>query len=262
MRPVDLSAFIERLAQQSGEAILPFFRTELSVLDKGSDKFDPVTEADRAAETVIRRVIQANFPTHGIRGEEFDDHNPDAEYQWVVDPIDGTRAFICGLPVWGTLIGLMRDNHPVMGVMNQPYTGELFFGDGKHARLKGPRGQRDLMTSSKTRLSDSHLMSTDPRLFVGREAEAFRRVESMVKLSRYGVDCYAYAMLASGQIELVIETGLKPYDIVGLIPIIQGAGGVVTDWQGGPAKDGGSIVAAANADLHAQALALLGGQDG
>lgn len=257
MRPVDLSAFLERLAQQSGEAILPFFRTELSVLDKGSDRFDPVTEADRAAETVIRRLIQASFPGHGIRGEEFDDVNPDAEYQWVVDPIDGTRAFLCGLPVWGTLIGLMRDGNPVMGVMNQPYTGELFFGDGRHARLKGPRGQRDLMTSSKTRLADANLMTTDPRLFTPIERGAFDRVESQVKLSRYGVDCYAYAMLASGQVDLVIESGLKPYDIVGLIPIIEGAGGVITNWDGGSAKDGGSILAAANATLHAEALALL-----
>ena len=258
MRPVDLSAFLERLAQQSGEAILPFFRTELSVLDKGSDGFDPVTEADRAAETVIRRLIHATFPTHGIRGEEFDDVNPEAEYQWVVDPIDGTRAFICGLPVWGTLIGLMRGGNPVMGVMNQPYTGELFFGDGRLARLKGPRGQRTLMTSGKTRLADAHLMTTDPRLFRGVEAEAFARVEKQVKMSRYGVDCYAYAMLASGQVELVVEAGLKAHDIVGLIPIIEGAGGVITTWTGAPAMDGGTIVAAANPELHAQALGLLG----
>jgi histidinol phosphatase-like enzyme (inositol monophosphatase family) len=258
MRPVDLSAFLERLALQSGEAILPFFRTELSVLDKGHDGFDPVTEADRAAEILIRRLIQATFPTHGIRGEEFDDVNPDAEYQWVVDPIDGTRAFICGLPVWGTLIGLMRDGNPVMGVMNQPYTGELFFGDGRQARLKGPRGQRALKTSSKMRLADAHLMTTDPRLFHGVEAEAFTRLEKQVKLSRYGVDCYAYAMLASGQVELVVEVGLKPHDIVGLIPIIEGAGGLITNWTGGSATEGGAIVAAANRELHTQALGLLG----
>lgn len=257
MRPVDLSAFLEGLAQQSGEAILPFFRTELSVLDKGNGQFDPVTEADRAAETVIRRLILNSFPTHGVRGEEFDDVNPDAEYQWVIDPIDGTRAFICGLPVWGTLIGLMRGGNPVMGVMNQPYTGELFFGDCRQARLKGPRGTRALRTSTKTRLADAHLMTTDPRLFKGEEANAFARVEAKVKLSRYGTDCYAYAMLASGQVELVIESGLKPYDIVALIPIIEGAGGTITSWDGSSAKDGGAVVAAANAELHAQALDLL-----
>lgn len=262
MRPVELSAFMEQLAILSGQAILPFFRTQLSVIDKGAGsaeagRFDPVTEADRAAETVIRRHIRAAFPAHGVLGEEFETENGDAEYLWVVDPIDGTRAFICGLPVWGTLIGLMRNGDPVMGVMHQPYTGELFFGDGRHAQLKGPRGPRDLRARRCDRLADAHLMTTDPRLFVAEDRNAYGRIEDAVKLTRYGTDCYAYAMLASGLVDLVIETGLKAYDIVALIPIIEGAGGIVTTWEGESARNGGRIIAAASKALHAEALRLL-----
>lgn len=257
MRPVDLSAFIERLAELSGEAILPFFRTHLSIVDKGGARFDPVTEADRAAETVIRHHIREAFPGHGVLGEEFEATQPDAEYLWVIDPIDGTRSFICGLPVWGTLIGLMRAGNPVMGVMNQPYTGEMFVGDGGQAHLKGRRGTRELHTSQCTNLAEAHLMTTDPRLFEGDEAAAYARIEAEVKLARYGTDCYAYTMLASGQVDLVIETGLKPYDIVALIPIIEGAGGVITTWDGRSAKDGGRVVAAATEALHQAALERL-----
>lgn len=261
MRPVELSAFMEQLAHLSGQAILPFFRTRLTVLDKNdsqSGRFDPVTEADRAAETVIRRQIRATFPGHGVLGEEFETENGEAEYLWVVDPIDGTRAFICGLPVWGTLIGLMRNGAPVMGVMNQPYTGELFYGDGGQALIKGPRGQRELTTRQCTDLADAHLMTTDPRLFAAGDRPRYGRVEEKVKLTRYGTDCYAYAMLASGHVDIVIESGLKPYDIVALIPIIEGAGGVITTWDGKSAKDGGHILAAATPELHAAAMALLG----
>ncbi len=259
MRPVDLSAFIETLARQSGEAILPFFRTQMRVDDKDGHRFDPVTEADRAAEIVIRRAINAAFPTHGILGEEFEAERPDAEYLWVVDPIDGTRSFICGLPVWGTLIGLMRGGKPAMGLMNQPYTGEMFVGDGGKAWLKGPRGRRELQASQCKALADAYLMTTDPRLFRDGDGPAYARVESKVRLARYGTDCYAYAMLASGQVDLVIETGLKAYDIVALIPIIEGAGGVVTTWEGQSAKDGGRILAAATPELHEQALRALKG---
>lgn len=260
MRPVDLRAFLEDLARLSGEATLPFFRTQLGVVDKGGKgAFDPVTEADRAAETVVRRRIREMFPTHGILGEEFASEALDAEYVWVIDPVDGTRAFICGLPVWGTLIGLKKNDAPVMGIMHQPYTGESFIGDGATATLKSHRGSRALHVSGCETLADAKLMTTDPRLFVGVEAELYRRVENAVKLTRYGTDCYAYAMLASGLVDIVIETGLKPYDIVALIPIIEGAGGIVTTWTGESAKDGGRIVAAGSAALHKAALAHLSG---
>jgi len=267
MRPVDLAAFMENLAIRSGEAILPFFRTQLSVQDKGGQlrhgaeggtaPFDPVTEADRAAETVIRRLIREAFPDHGILGEEFADEKLDAEHVWVIDPIDGTRAFICGLPVWGTLIGLMKGGQAVLGVMNQPYIGEVFSGNGAKAEVKGPRGARPLVTRDCTRLAGAHLMTTDPRLFKGAERVAYDAVERQVKLTRYGADCYAYAMLAAGQVDIVIETGLKPYDIVALIPIIEGAGGVVTTWAGASATDGGQIVASATPALHEIVLSVL-----
>ena len=263
MRPVDLKAFLEELARLSGEAILPFFRTRMGVSDKGREgQFDPVTEADRAAELVIRSKIRETFPSHGILGEEFESERLDAEFVWVIDPIDGTRAFLCGVPVWGTLIGLKRNGQPVLGVMHQPFTGELFLGDGGSAELKHLRGDRPfpvrkLQTRQTRTLSEAILMTTDPRLFPANEMTAYRLIEAQVKLARYGTDCYAYAMLAAGQIDLVIESGLKPYDIVGLIPIIEGAGGIVTTWQGKPATEGGQIIAAANATLHAAAIAAL-----
>ena len=261
MRPVDLNGFIETLAQISGEAILPFFRTHMSVQDKNhGGVYDPVTEADRAAEAVIRRKIRETFPSHGILGEEFAPENAGAEFLWVVDPIDGTRAFLCGLPVWGTLIGLMRDGNPVLGLMHQPYTGEIFIGDGRKSRIKTPRFERDLQTRACQTLAQAHLMTTDPRLFSKEEQEAYQRVETQVKLTRYGADCYAYAMLASGQVDLVIESGLKPYDIVGLIPVIEGAGGVVTTWNGESAAPGGRILAAATPALHAAAMVALSGK--
>ncbi|HRK24647.1 MAG TPA: histidinol-phosphatase [Beijerinckiaceae bacterium] len=258
MRPVDLVEFLDHLALLSGEAILPFFRNHISVTDKaGKGVFDPVTEADRAAELVIRREIKQRFPQHGILGEEFGGDHEEAEFVWVVDPIDGTRSFICGLPVWGTLIGLKRFDAAVLGLMHQPYTRERFFGDGARAWLKGPSGERKLSTRATTDLAEATLMTTTPALFKGSMREAYDRVENTVRLARYGTDCYAYAMLASGHVDLVIETGLKAYDIVALIPIIEGAGGVITDFSGGSVINGGDVVVAANHQLHEKALKLL-----
>ena len=261
MSVVDLARFMDDLATQSGAAILPFFRAHFGMDDKakGSGRaFDPVTEADRAAESAMRRMIGAAFPTHGILGEEFGSEHTDAEYVWVLDPIDGTRAFIAGLPTWGTLIGLTRNGAAVRGLMHQPYLGERFTGDGKSASLRSPKGERRLGTRRNGRLADAILATTDPRLFTeGEEHERFLAVESAVRMSRYGADCYAYCMLAAGQIDLVVEAGLQPYDIVALIPIVEGAGGIVTAWDGGPATQGGQVVAAGDKRLHEAALALL-----
>lgn len=260
MRPIDLVAFLDELASHSGEAILPFFRSHLAVVDKRlHGVFDPVTEADRAAELVIRNLIRERFPEHGILGEEFGADRQDAEFVWVVDPIDGTRSFICGLPVWGTLIGLKRNGAPVLGMMHQPYTGEKFFGDGAKAWMTGPRGEVRLETRTVTDLHEATLMTTTPALFKGDKRAAYDKVESAVKLARYGTDCYAYAMLAAGQIDLVIETGLQAYDIVALIPVIEGAGGVITTWDGKPATDGGDVLASANHQIHEKTLRLLWG---
>lgn len=261
MSVVDLARFVDELATQSGGAILPFFRASFGMDDKarGSGRaFDPVTEADRAAEVVMRNMIRAAFPTHGILGEEFGAERLDAECVWVLDPIDGTRAFIAGLPTWGTLIGLTRNGAAVRGMMHQPYLGERFFGDGRSAKVRTPKGERTLRTRRTEHLGEAILATTDPRLFeAGEERARFDAVEGKVRMSRYGTDCYAYCMLAAGQIDLVVEAGLKPYDIVALIPIVEGAGGIVTSWDGGPATDGGRIVAAGDRRLHAEALSHL-----
>ncbi|PTM41206.1 histidinol-phosphatase [Bosea sp. 124] len=260
MSAVDFGAFVAELATQSGQAILPFFRAHHAMEDKSAGGvFDPVTEADRAGETIMRHLIKRSFPAHGVLGEEFGNENTDAEYVWVLDPIDGTRAFISGIPVWGTLIGLARDGTPVYGMMHQPFTGERYSGDGREARYEGPGGARTLRTRQVAGLSSATLMTTSPGLFRNDEALAYQRVESQVRLARYGCDCYAYCMLASGHVDLVIESGLKPYDIVALIPIIEGAGGIVTSWDGGSAAGGGRILAAASKPLHEAALALLAG---
>ncbi|MCU4178149.1 histidinol-phosphatase [Bosea sp. BH3] len=260
MGAVDFGAFVAELASQSGQAILPFFRAHHATEDKSQGGvFDPVTEADRAGETVMRHLIKRQFPAHGVLGEEFGNENIEAEYVWVLDPIDGTRAFISGIPVWGTLIGLTRKGVPVYGMMHQPFSGERYSGDGRQARYEGPGGPRRLRTRPVTSLASATLMTTSPALFAGEEADAFGRVESQVRLSRYGCDCYAYCMLAAGHVDLVIESGLKPYDIVALIPIIEGAGGVVTSWDGGSAAGGGRVVAAGSKALHEAALSLLAG---
>ena len=258
MAPVDFAAFVDELADVSGEAILPFFRTSLSVDNKaGAGGFDPVTAADRAAEASMRAMIRQNFPKHGIVGEEFGSERGDAEYVWVLDPIDGTKSFICGMPAWGTLIALTRLGEPVYGLMHQPFVGERFSGDGASARYRGPAGERALASRACTSLADAVLFTTSPLLMSAADRAIFQKVEEQVRLSRYGGDCYAYCLVAAGHIDLVIETEIKPYDIAALIPIITGAGGVITTWEGGTAEKGGRIIAAGDARVHAAAMALL-----
>ena len=257
MTAIDFAAFVDELASVSGETILPFFRTALCVTNKGQGAFDPVTAADHAAETVMRSLIRRTFPEHGVIGEEFGEDRADAEYVWVLDPIDGTKSFISGMPAWGTLIALTRFGEPVYGMMNQPFIGERFSGDGGAARYRGPAGDRDLRVRACVALSDAVLFTTSPLLMDAADRKAFDKVEAAVRLSRYGGDCYAYCMLAAGHVDLVIETGLKPYDVIPLVPIIAGAGGVITTWDNGPPSAGGRIVAAGDKRVHAAALKLL-----
>jgi histidinol-phosphatase len=258
MTAIDFAAFLDELATLSGETILPFFRTSLSVQDKGGPgSFDPVTAADHAAETAMRNLIRRNFPSHGIMGEEYGNERVSAEYVWVLDPIDGTKSFISGMPAWGTLIGLLRQGEPVFGIMNQPFIRERFSGDSGRAHYSGPAGKRDLRVRSCPRLKEAVLFTTSPLLMNGGDRAIFSRVENAVRLSRYGGDCYAYCMLAAGHVDLVIETELKPYDVLPLMPIIAGAGGVITTWEGGAPHAGGRIVAAGDARVHAAALELL-----
>ena len=260
MTAIDFAAFVDQLAAVSGEAILPFFRTALSIEDKSRGHgFDPVTAADRAAESAMRSLIRRSFPAHGIVGEEFGDERADAEYVWMLDPIDGTKSFISGMPAWGTLIGLMRFGVPVFGMMHQPFTRERFSGDGGAAQYRGPAGDRALQVRACAALADAVLFTTSPALMTRRERRPFAQVEDKVRMSRYGGDCYAYCMLAAGHVDLVIETGLQAHDVVPLIPIITGAGGIVTTWEGKPAEAGGRIVAAGDKRAHAAALAILAG---
>ena len=260
MTVIDFTAFIGRLATASGETILPFFRTSLGIENKAiKTEYDPVTEADRGAEAVMRRLIKESFPQHGIVGEEFGNERDDAEYVWVLDPIDGTKSFISGFPIWGTLIALMHRGVPVYGMMHQPFIGERFSGDSQSARYHGPSGKRDLNVRRCETLGDAVMFTTSPLLMSDSDRAAFERVQKDVRLSRYGGDCYSYCMLAAGHVDLVIETELKPYDIAALIPIVTGAGGIVTTWEGKPAQNGGRIVAAGDARVHQAALALLKG---
>jgi myo-inositol-1(or 4)-monophosphatase len=260
MTAIDFAAFVDRLATVSGEAILPFFRTSLGVENKaGPGSFDPVTAADRAAETAMRTLIRQSFPDHGIIGEEFGNERTDAEYVWVLDPIDGTKSFITGMPAWGTLIALTRTGVPVYGMMHQPFTRERFSGDGGAARYRGPAGERALRVKRCAELSEALLMTTSPLLMKDADREIFGKAERAVRLSRYGGDCYAYCMLAAGHVDLVIETELKPYDILPLIPIIAGAGGIVTTWEGGQPTAGGRIIAAGDRRLYEAAMKLLNG---
>jgi myo-inositol-1(or 4)-monophosphatase len=270
MTAVDFAHFVDELATISGEAILPFFRSALTATDKSrGGVFDPVTEADRAAEVAMRRLIEQTFPSHGIIGEEFGATRADADYVWVLDPIDGTKSFISGLPMWGTLIGLNHRGRPCYGMMHQPFTRERFFGDSAGASWRGPSHrpgdtseERKLKTRACASLAQATLMTTSPLLIPEHQRGAYRKVEDKVRLVRYGGDCYGYCALAAGHVDLVIESNLKPHDVVALIPIIQGAGGIVTTWQGGDAAQGGAIVAAGDKRVHDAALEMLGAARG
>jgi histidinol phosphatase-like enzyme (inositol monophosphatase family) len=255
-------AFAHALADRSGAAIRPYFRKALAVASKGgrAAAFDPVTAADRAAERIIRKTILTRYPNHGIVGEEYGNVAGEGRYHWVIDPIDGTRAFIMGSPMWGTLIGLIDGARPILGLMDQPFTTERFWSDGRRALWRRPDGrQLRLRTRSCARLGDAILSSTHPDLFAsGDEAARFGALKSRVLMTRYGGDCYGYCLLAAGCVDLIVEAGLKSYDIVALIPIIEAAGGLITTWDGAPATAGGRILAAGDTRVHQEAMAILG----
>lgn len=250
-------AFADTLADAARTAILPLFRAPHAIDNKSDAGFDPVTQADRAAEQRMRALIEKAFPDHGILGEEFGETPGASGYQWVLDPIDGTRAFIAGLPLWGVLIGLYCDGAPLLGVMDQPYLDERYRGFPGGANLTTRGATRPLRTRACASLSDAILSTTDPYLFRGAESEAFASARTQAKLTRFGYDCYAYCMLASGTIDCVIESGLKPFDIAALIPIITHAGGGVCNWQGGDAAQGGQVLAYGDARVRDEALKML-----
>ncbi len=248
----------EEMAEAARAAILPFFRqTNLETSNKLADGFDPVTVADRAAEQAMREVLARQRPDDSILGEEFGEHIGSSGRTWVLDPIDGTRGFISGTPTWGVLIALSDQDGPFMGVIDQPYIGERFVGSPSGAQLTGPLGTSKMKTRDTKTLDQATLFTTFPEVGSPKDRAGFQAVSEQVQLTRYGMDCYAYALLAAGQADLVIEAGLNSYDIQAPIAVIQAAGGIVTDWVGGPAHNGGRALAAANAELHAAALQIL-----
>ena len=257
LRPAELLAEAHALADLAGARILPHFRKVMQVENKHKGVgFDPVTAADKAAERAMRQALRKRFPDHGIVGEEYDAHIAKSRYRWVLDPIDGTRAFICGFPLWGVLIGLLDGDTPIIGMMDQPYTGERFWAAGAKSQMRTANGKtRTLKTRACAKLADAVLVATAPDMFKpGIEQSEFARISHGARMTRFGGDCYAYCMLAAGQLDLVVEAGLKQVDIVALIPIIERAGGRVTAWDGGPAINGGRIVAAGDPRLHAIVL--------
>lgn len=259
-----LLATAGRVAEAARAAILPWFRKAGLDADNkaGPGGFDPVTAADRAAEQAMRSVIISERPEDAILGEEFGPRAGKSGLTWVLDPIDGTRAFLAGAPTWGVLIAVSDADGPRLGVIDQPYIGERFFGvRGGAAWTMGPRGRHDLRARGPRPLSEAILLTTFPAVGTRAEGAAFHDLAARVRLVRYGLDCYAYALLAAGQIDLVVEAGLQPYDIQAPIAVIEAAGGIVTDWHGGPAWQGGRVVAAANAAVHAAALEVLGRAD-
>lgn len=255
------AAILPSLADAASTKTLAHFRRAFDIADKsdGTDRqhFDPVTVADREAEAAIRQGIEAAFPEDRIIGEEFDDRDGTSDYSWVIDPIDGTRAYVCGAPTWGTLIAVMAGNRSVAGMMDQPFTRERFIGWEHETWYKrSDDAPVALRTSQRTELSEAYFATTAPELFAAAlgETEAFATVRAATKQVRYGLDCYAYCLVASGTIDVVVEAGLNSYDIAALVPIIEGAGGIVTTWSGAAPENGGQIAASANAALHEQLL--------
>lgn len=260
--PSDFQAYValaHALADRAGTVILPHFRSDVAVDHKGGDSFDPVTVADRDAEAAIRQMLAEAYPAHGIVGEEFGDKSPGAEYCWVIDPIDGTRSFIMGQPLWGTLLGLTAGGAPLLGMMDQPYTRERFWGGETGSFFRRDGETRTIRTRACPALREAVLATTCPDMFEGTDASRFERLSRAVRLRRFGGDCYNYCLLALGQIDLVAEAGLKPFDILPLIPIVERAGGVVTTWEGGNPRAGGRILAAGDREVHAAAIAMLSG---
>ena len=249
-------ALASELADAAGAAIRPYFRTKLAVDDKAD--LSPVTAADRAAEAAMRRLINARFPDHGIFGEEYGRERDNAEFVWVLDPIDGTKSFISGVPLFGTLVALMQAGKPILGIIDQPISRERWIG-----AIGSPTTHNGNPIRCRTcpSLSSATIFATTPDMFKGADADAFARAAGAAKLVRFGADCYAYGLVALGFADLVIEASLQAYDFGPMGPVVEGAGGIVTDWQGAPLgiRSDGRVVIAGDRRAHAEALALLNG---
>ena len=258
-------AFAQRLADTAGEVIRPFFRQRIDVTDKGLAKggnFDPVTAADQGAEKAIRAIIERERPNDGILGEEFGEKPSANGYRWVLDPVDGTRAFICGRHEWGSLIALEENGCAVLGIIDQPVVGERFIGVNGIAELIAAGLRTPLQVRSCADLKEAVLCATHPEAyFTPDERDAFRRVQSAVRMTRFGGDCYLFGLLALGFIDLIVEASFHRWDVAALIPVVEGAGGIITNWRGESCAHGGQILAAGDPRVHAQAIALLSNLD-
>jgi histidinol phosphatase-like enzyme (inositol monophosphatase family) len=255
----ELDAFLIELNRASAAAILPLFRADHGLENKFTVGFDPVTEADKGGERAIRKLIGERYPEHGIIGEEYGEDRPDAEFVWVLDPVDGTRQFIAGLPLWTTLIGLRHEGVPVLGSIGQPYLDEIYIG-GKAtgSRLVSRGAETPLRVRACPKLTDAIICTTDPAILTGPELGSWTQVRATAKLARLGLDAYGYAMVAMGKLDLALDTGLKVWDVEGVIPVIEGAGGIVTDWHGRPARtDSGKFAFAGDPDCLEAALVTL-----
>lgn len=256
----DFAAFARSLAAAARLETLPGCRDRWdNAENKLAQGFDPVTESDRNSERAIRWLIEARFPGHGIVGEEFPDRPAAGRWSWSLDPIDGTRAYICGLPSWTTLIALLDRGEPVLGIVDVPRLDELYLGYERTALAVGGSGERPLATSGCRSLAEARLSTTDPYLFAGAEAEGFERLRRSARLTRYGLDAYGYALVAAGTLDVVAESGLKPHDYNALVPLVRAAGGAVSNWSGGTDLKAGQIVAAASEALLEEACRLLSG---
>jgi histidinol phosphatase-like enzyme (inositol monophosphatase family) len=253
-----LAAFACELADAARTVTLAGAAGALAAEDKNEGgAFDPVTETDRGAERAIRALIEERFPDHGISGEEYGEARTDADLVWSLDPIDGTRAFVCGMPGWTTLIALLRGGAPVIGLIDAPVLGERYLGHGATGRLFKTGGETALAASACATLGEARLATTDPYLFHHAEADSFARLRRAVRLTRYGFDAYAYGRLAAGTIDLVAESGLKPHDYNALVPVIRAAGGVIGNWRGEQDFAQGQVLAAATPRLFEAAVAAL-----
>ncbi len=257
--PEGAQQLLLELARHGGDIAREYFRSTLTVANKEDGAgFDPVTDADRRIERELRDRISSRFPDHRILGEEFEDRGGDSPFAWHIDPIDGTRAFMTGSPLWGCLIGLSVDGRPALGALCQPILGELFWGTPDASYLDNDSGRIPLHAAATTRLEQATLYATHPEMFSAPgEQRAFETLSEAVRMTRFGGDCYNYGLLAAGFTDLVVESGLKAFDILPLLPILQGAGCVVSDWGGNAVTGGGAVLAAATPELHAAALSLL-----
>lgn len=251
--PAEFQVFAERLADEARQMSLSYFRKDLTIETKADES--PVTVADRAIETLVRARLAETYPEHGVFGEEHGQDRIDAEYVWVIDPIDGTRSFVSGWPLWGTLFALLRNGAPVLGLIDVPMLRERWMATQQGCLMNGSSACH---VSACKKLSDATVYATSPDLFSEEELEIFNDLSRQATSRRFGGDCYSYAMLASGHIDAVVEAGLQPYDYLPIVPVVEAAGGVVTDWQGKGVgvRSGGRIIAAATPELHDEILAI------